>query len=117
MTICTGVIGCIDCTHIRIVRPKNEKDSEVYRNRHGVFSINVQAICNSDLRFTNVVAKWKGSTHDSRIFDNSRVMVALRDGIAPPGHLLGDGGYSSTPFLLIPFRVPSNPAQERYFLP
>ncbi|CAI6353303.1 unnamed protein product [Macrosiphum euphorbiae] len=37
----------------------------------GYFSINVQAICNSNLLLTNIVARWPGSVHDSTIFDNS----------------------------------------------
>ncbi|KAG0444205.1 hypothetical protein HPB47_014053 [Ixodes persulcatus] len=37
-----GVTACIDCTHVRINSPGGD-DAEVYRNRKGVFSINVQA--------------------------------------------------------------------------
>ncbi|KAG0434988.1 hypothetical protein HPB47_018746, partial [Ixodes persulcatus] len=37
-----GVTGCIDCTHVRIKSPGGD-DAEVFRNRKGVFSINVQA--------------------------------------------------------------------------
>ena len=96
------------------MKPKRDTDTEVYRNRHGSFSINVQAICNPDLSFSNVVAKWKGSTHDSRIFDNSRIMVRLRDGDTPPRHLVGDGGYPSRTYCLIPYRRPATPAQERF---
>ncbi|KAH7949951.1 hypothetical protein HPB49_017696 [Dermacentor silvarum] len=36
-----GVTGCIDCTHVRIKSPGGD-DAEVYRNRKGVFSVNVQ---------------------------------------------------------------------------
>lgn len=36
-----GVTGCIDCTHVRIKGPGGP-DGEVYRNRKGYFSINVQ---------------------------------------------------------------------------
>jgi len=42
-------------------------------------------------------------------------MVELRDGIAPSGHLVGDGGYASLPYLLIPYRNPATPAEERFF--
>ncbi|KAH7986852.1 hypothetical protein HPB52_024680 [Rhipicephalus sanguineus] len=38
-----GVTGCIDCTHIRIKSPGGP-DGEVYRNRKGYFSINVQGL-------------------------------------------------------------------------
>lgn len=36
-----GVTGCIDCTHVRIKGPGGP-NGEVYRNRKGYFSINVQ---------------------------------------------------------------------------
>ncbi|KAL1479153.1 hypothetical protein MTO96_052092 [Rhipicephalus appendiculatus] len=36
-----GVTGCIDCTHICIKAPGGP-NGEVYRNRNGYFSINVQ---------------------------------------------------------------------------
>jgi hypothetical protein len=39
-----GVIGAIDCTHVPIQSPGGQ-DAEIYRNRKGYFSINVQLIC------------------------------------------------------------------------
>lgn len=36
-----GVTGCIDCTHVRIKSPGGD-DAEVFRNRKGYFSLNVQ---------------------------------------------------------------------------
>ena len=62
-----GIVGAIDCTHIPLQSPGGDT-AELFRNRKGVFSINVQAICDHDLILTNVVARWPGSTHDSRIF-------------------------------------------------
>ncbi|XP_067653138.1 putative nuclease HARBI1 [Haliotis asinina] len=37
----------------------------------GLLAVNVQAICDADMRFLNVVSKWPGSTHDSFIRQNS----------------------------------------------
>lgn len=72
-----GVIGTIDCTHIKICCPGGP-NSELYRNRKGHFSVNVQAICSHDLKFTNIVARWPGSVHDSRIFRNSTLVQNLK---------------------------------------
>ena len=54
-----GVIGCIDCTHIPIVSPGGE-DAELYRNRKGFFSINVQATCDPDLFLQTLYADGQG---------------------------------------------------------
>lgn len=69
-----NVIGLIDCTHIKIISPGGS-NAERFRNRKGFFSVNVQAVGNSDLRLLDVVARWPGSSHDSQIFDNSSLKV------------------------------------------
>lgn len=50
------IIGVIDCTHIRIQSPCRDI-GEQYRNRKGYFSFNVQAVCNSNLEITDIVAR------------------------------------------------------------
>lgn len=85
-----GVIGSIDCTHVKITCPGGP-NAELYRNRKGYFSINVQAVCSQDLKFTNIVARWPGSVHDSRIFQNSRLCARLENN-EYDGILLGDSG-------------------------
>ncbi|XP_070377277.1 putative nuclease HARBI1 isoform X2 [Dermacentor albipictus] len=50
-----GVTGCIDCTHVQIISPGGD-NAEVYRNRKGVFSINVQAVTGPELQFFDIVA-------------------------------------------------------------
>ena len=52
------VIGVIDCTHVPILCPAST-DAELYRNRKGFMSMNVQAIC-ARYRITNVVARCPG---------------------------------------------------------
>ena len=59
------LIGLVDGTHVRIQRTcENEAD---YVNRHFYHSINVQAMCLPDGIFCDVLAKFPGSVHDSRI--------------------------------------------------
>ena len=56
-----GVVGCIDCSHIPISSLGGE-EAELFRNRKGYFSVNVQAVCDPIMRFTNIVCRWPGST-------------------------------------------------------
>ncbi|XP_037555138.1 putative nuclease HARBI1 [Dermacentor silvarum] len=124
-----GVSGCIDCTHVPIKSPGGDH-AEVYRNRKGYFSINVQmsarykycsgglirkqkryimqlvGITGPDLQLYDVVASWPGSAHDSRIFDSSRARVLYETG-AIPGILLGDMGYACRSYLMTPLNDPA----------
>ena len=74
-----GVISAIDGTHIRIICP-NKENAVAFADGKQFYSINVQAICDSDAFITNIVARWPGSTHDSCIFYNSKIADKLRDG-------------------------------------
>ena len=73
------VLGCIDCSHVSIVAPSNNE--EIYMNRKNEHSINIQAICDSDLKFMDVVTKWPGSTHDAFIWRQSGINKELPVGI------------------------------------
>ena len=66
------VVGCIDCTHVRIKCPSQEQ-AMLYLNRKGFYSLNVQVICDAQRRILDIVVRWRGSVHDSRIWDLSRL--------------------------------------------
>ncbi|KAG8176811.1 hypothetical protein JTE90_013441 [Oedothorax gibbosus] len=109
-----GVIGAMDCTHVRIASPGGD-DAERFRNRKNFFSINVQTIISADLVIENVVARWPGSAHDSTIFNNSSAVARLQSStVLRKHHLIGDSGYANQPCLLTPLLNPSTPAEERY---
>ncbi|XP_054287726.1 putative nuclease HARBI1 [Macrosteles quadrilineatus] len=107
-----GVLSCIDGTHIPIVCPATP-DKEEYRNRKGFFSINVLAAAGAELEFTFIVARWKGSTHDSRVFKNSSLYANFEERDMG-GLLIGDSGYECNRFLMTPLLNPVTPAQGRY---
>lgn len=65
------------------------EDAEIYRNRKGWFSINVQIVCDANLKLLDVVARWPGSTHDNTIFNNSRVRHKFEEQRFPNCVLLG----------------------------
>ena len=68
-------------------------NAHVYVNRKLAKSINVQLMCDSQYRISNVVARWPGSTHDRRILQHSdigqRFAAGQMDGI-----IIGDSGSS-----------------------
>ena len=66
--------------------------------------------------FTNVVARWPGSTHDSHVFRTSNICTHLQNThrSLDDGVLLGDSGYASCPFVMTPYTTTRNEAQEAY---
>ncbi|KAK3889848.1 hypothetical protein Pcinc_006174 [Petrolisthes cinctipes] len=66
-------------------------------------------------RISNVVAKWPGSVHDSRIWNECGLSDGFRNETVPGGcHLIGDSGYPYEPWLLTPYLQPRTEAQEAY---
>ena len=108
-----GVCGVIDGVHIPIQSPGGQ-ESELYRNRKGIFSINCQVVCDHKHRLTNVVARWPGSVHDSRIWNNSQLCMEF-EACTREGILLADSGYPLSRQLMVPFDYPcSNRIRGRF---
>ncbi|XP_031328994.1 putative nuclease HARBI1 [Photinus pyralis] len=107
------VIGAIDCTHVKIQSPGGN-DPEVFRNRKGYFSINVQAIVSAQLHIRNIVARWPGSSHDVTIFNNSAVRRQFENNLYPDALLLGDSGYYLRSYLMTPLLQTNNRAEQLY---
>ncbi|XP_048756388.2 putative nuclease HARBI1 [Ostrea edulis] len=107
-----GIIGVIDCTHIPIQSPGG-KSAELFRNRKYCFSINVQAICDHELMLTSLVARWSGSTHDSRIFQNNNICARL-ERREIQGIIIGDNGYPLRPYLITPLLTCRNREERRF---
>uniref|UniRef100_A0A3B4ZK63 DDE Tnp4 domain-containing protein n=1 Tax=Stegastes partitus TaxID=144197 RepID=A0A3B4ZK63_9TELE len=107
-----GVISCIDGYHVPIKCPSTE-NAELYRNRKNWFSINIQGVSTPAMQFSSNVARWNGSTHDSRIFQNSSLCAQFEAG-QHSGILLGDSGDAQTNFLFTPYLHPVTPEQQHY---
>lgn len=61
----------------------------------------------------DIVAHWRGSTHDSRIFNESRIKRRFEQSEFK-GRLLGDSGYACTPYLFTPVLNPRTQKEEAY---
>jgi hypothetical protein len=105
-----NVVGMIDCTHIKIPCPGGA-NTELFRNRKGFFSVNVQAVSGPNLEIQNIVVRWPGSVHNSRIFENSRLCAQFERGDIQ-GMLAN--GYPCRPYLMTPLVDPQTPPERRY---
>lgn len=84
------VAGAIDGSHIRIKCPPALHDQ--YINRKLNYSIQCQAVCDSNHKFIDICAGYPGSVHDTRVMYNSPLYY--RRLYPPAGYfLLGDSGY------------------------
>jgi len=70
------VIGCIDGTHIPIKSPGGN-NAEIFRNRKGIISLNIQVVTGPELEILDIVIRWPGSAHDSRIYNNSTIKIKM----------------------------------------
>ncbi|XP_030050630.1 putative nuclease HARBI1 [Microcaecilia unicolor] len=106
------VLGAIDCTDVLFTPPSDEE--MMYRNRKLGFSLNIQAVCDANLRILDVVSKFPGSCLDSYILANSALGQKFADGKFGYGWLLGDAGYGCKPWLMTPLAAPRTEPERRY---
>ncbi|CAC5382729.1 HARBI1 [Mytilus coruscus] len=106
-----NVIGAIDGTLIPIQSLSDDEPNFVCRK--GYHAINVQAVVDHKLRFTNVVVRWPGSTNDAFILQQSALYRHM-DRNLNAGRLLGDSGYPLKVWLITPLANPSNPQEQRF---
>ncbi|KAL0809470.1 hypothetical protein ABMA28_011640 [Loxostege sticticalis] len=96
-----GVVGCIDCTHVAIVRPT--ENEERFFNRKHYHSLNVQAICDVHRNILNVDASYGGATHDSFIWSHHEIKAHLESlQNEETLYLLGDSGYPLREYMMTP---------------
>lgn len=85
-----NAVGAIDGTHTRIQCPIKLHDQ--YVNRKCSYSIQCQAVCDSNMKFLNIFVGFPGSVHDTRVLYNSSLFKEAK--FPPNGYfILGDSGY------------------------
>jgi hypothetical protein len=107
------VLGALDCTHVRIQAPGGE-NGETFRNRKGFFSFNVQTVSDANLKILDIVARWPGSSHDSTIFNQSRLCGRCENNEMGNGLLMGDGGYPLKSYLITPLANTNTRAENLF---
>ncbi|XP_012058854.1 PREDICTED: putative nuclease HARBI1 [Atta cephalotes] len=99
-----GIIGVVDNTHIKIKTPHINPDSYVNKKRQ--HSIQLQAVCDHELRFTHCLAGHVGSVPSQKVFRLSEVCHYLDDPekFSNDSHLVGNAAYTIHEHLMTPFR-------------
>ncbi|KAL4721611.1 hypothetical protein ACJJTC_011664 [Scirpophaga incertulas] len=97
-----GVLGCIDGTHISILRPVNYE--ERYFNRKRYHSLNAQIVCDCNLNIISFDASHGGANQDSFVWNHHPLKAHLEylHTQNETVYLLGDSGYPLRPSLMTP---------------
>ena len=107
-----GVVGAIDGSHIPIKAPAaNQMD---YLNRAYKHTVNLLAVCNSNMQFTFINAGYTGSAHDNRVLITSGFNEYLETHM-PQGdyHVIGDSAFAITRYMIPPYKDHGNLNQKQ----
>ena len=77
------------------------------------FQLTLKLLVGPVTKLQTLAWRWPGSTHDSRIFDNSFIRAKFENN-EMSGLLLGDQGYACRRYLMTPLRNPDSQAELRY---
>ena len=95
--------GAIDSSYIRISQPLQHLSS--YTNRKKFTAISLQAVCDAEMRFTDVSTGWPSSMNDARIYKRSSISRALPQQLLDTDyHLIGDSAYPLQIHLMTPYK-------------
>ncbi|KAH9632263.1 hypothetical protein HF086_002898 [Spodoptera exigua] len=117
-----SVLGCIDGTHVAIIRPA--ENEERYFNRKHFHSRNVMIICDADLKILSVDASFGGASHDSFVWNQHPIkqhLINLNNN-GENVYLLGkyyyensDSGYAQREYMMTPIvDAPAGSPEEYY---
>ncbi|XP_046802346.1 protein ALP1-like [Lucilia cuprina] len=101
-----GVLGAIDCTHITIKAPKNNR--ECYFDRKQNYSIVLQAVVDPNKKFLDISCGEPGSLHDFRVLRRSELYLRAESNLEQffPNNafILGDSAYPPNRWIVPPFK-------------
>lgn len=89
-------------------------NAELFRNRKGYFSINVQTVSDTNLKMLDIVARWPGSSHDQTVFDNSNINIRLSNNEFGNSLIVADSGYANTMKVITPLLEPHTDIEQLY---
>ena len=106
-----------DCRSIRFYscdRARWHRARFAFVDRKGHTVINIHAVCDFNYKFIHFYSKWRGSSHDSFILQESKLLNDFDSG-RRNGIILGDSGYGNRKkWLLTPFTTTENQKEKQY---
>ncbi|KAK3917530.1 Protein ANTAGONIST OF LIKE HETEROCHROMATIN PROTEIN 1 [Frankliniella fusca] len=110
----SGVVRCIDCSHMYITAPLLQPQR--YVNRFQKYSVHLQAVCDHRRVFRDIYIGQPGSVNDSKVLQWSPLGHSLlhdNDMFSEGEHILGDGAHVLTDKIITPYRNNGNLDERR----
>ena len=99
-----GCLAAIDGWLCTIEKPSDvENPSDFFSGHYQKYGINVQALCDANLRIIYISVAANGSTNDCRAFRRLKKLRSWLEKLPKGFFILGDNAYSIANNLLIPF--------------
>lgn len=100
-----GCVGAIDGWLCCINAPRGVSSQAEYHSGHyHRYGLNIQAVCDSQLRFIYFSVAAKGRTNDVRAFSRCLALRNWLKSLPPDYFIIGDNAYTLSDRILIPFR-------------
>jgi hypothetical protein len=99
-------IGVADGTLLPLAfRPATE-DYADYKGRKMLYTLTMLVVNDDKRRIRYFNAGWPGSTHDDRVFRNSRIVQQLAEHFRDTEYIIGDSAYSPTDYMISTYKKP-----------
>ena len=119
----SNCVGALDGMLIWILKPTTKQCEKVgvgskkfFCGRKKKFGLNLQAICDSEKRFTYVSINYPGSTSDFLAFESSsiRLLLEQNDFLAPSLCIFGDNAYVNRSYMATPYPNVGSGSKDSY---
>ncbi|GLU11650.1 hypothetical protein SLE2022_283830 [Rubroshorea leprosula] len=120
--------GVIDTTHITMCLPSSDPESKVWLDHQKNYSMVLQAIVDTKMRFRDIITGWPGKMEDWLVFQSSNFYklcdkgerlngktLVSSEGLEIQEYIIGDSGYPLLPYLLVPYEGKELPESKAEF--
>ncbi|XP_065356427.1 putative nuclease HARBI1 [Calliphora vicina] len=111
-----GVVGCVDGTHFGFQAPT--ENEYMFFNRKGFHSLNSMIICDHEYKILAINSMYGGVAHDSFVWKHCEERRLLEQLYTENGlnvWVLGDSGYPTEPWCIVPYSITAEGYAEAYF--
>jgi hypothetical protein len=99
-------IGIADGTLLPLAFRPSTDDYADYKGRKMLYTLTMLVVNDDQRRIRYFNAGWPGSTHDDRVFRNSKIVQDLDDHFLETEYIIGDSAYGPQNFMVSVFKKP-----------